>query len=714
MNPTLLAGGAFVAAPIVLHLIMRRKSRHLEFPAMRFLQARHEANRRRFRLRHLVLLALRIAAIGLFAAALARPSLTSSGFIGDQEAPVAAAMVFDTSPRMEYRHQNQTRLQAAGDIGVWLLSQLPPESQVAVLDSGLGSAVFQVDLGAAKQRIERLESTAVAQPLTRVVEEALRLLADSGRERKEIYIFTDRARASWPADAAKRFQEQLARVNGVGLYVIDVGVEEPQNFALGELRLSGQFLSKNSPLVVETDLARQGPAAERDVELVLLEPDGTPRRRGRETLALGAGESRQVTFRIAGLDEGTHQGYVRIVGEDALAADDIHYFTVEVKPAWRVLIAAPKPVARYAFFLPEALAPEAFRKTGQAKFQCDVIALDQLANHSLAEYSAVWLLDPAPPTPETWQALDDFARKGGGVAISLGRNAQPVDTFNAPAAQRLLPGKLVRQARAPAGDLWLVTDALQHPALAGFRPIQGSIPWDAYPVFRYWELGEMAAGVGVVARYNDHRPAILERSVGKGRVLTMTTPISDPANPAPWNLLPTGLEPWPMFVLANGMASYLVGSGEEQLNYTAGQMAVLDLGADRRYTNYLLITPRGDPLRQTVNAAQNAIVVTATDRPGNYRVEAGGQQNGLRRGFSVNLASEASRLDRASREDLDGIFGPFEYRMARDRTQIDRNLSRGRVGRELYPYLIALVAIALALEHIVASRFYPEARASKK
>ena len=52
-------------------------------------------------------------AIALLAFALARPSLQMGGSLGSQEAPVAAALVFDTAPRMDYKSENQTRLDAA-------------------------------------------------------------------------------------------------------------------------------------------------------------------------------------------------------------------------------------------------------------------------------------------------------------------------------------------------------------------------------------------------------------------------------------------------------------------------------------------------------------------------------------------------------------------------------------------------------------------------
>src|SRR5262245_64981277 len=77
VNLSLLAGGIFVAIPVVLHLIMRQRPKPMVFPALRFIQQRRIANQRRLQLRHWLLLALRCAAIGLLALALARPSVAS-------------------------------------------------------------------------------------------------------------------------------------------------------------------------------------------------------------------------------------------------------------------------------------------------------------------------------------------------------------------------------------------------------------------------------------------------------------------------------------------------------------------------------------------------------------------------------------------------------------------------------------------------------------
>ena len=135
LSPLLLGGVALVAVPIILHLVMRRKPVPHAFPALRFLQERAIATRRRLQLSHLLLLLLRMAAIVLVALALARPVLRGAGWLAESEGPVAAALVFDTSPRMTLREGNRTRLEQAAAMARVLFGKLPAGSQVAVVDT---------------------------------------------------------------------------------------------------------------------------------------------------------------------------------------------------------------------------------------------------------------------------------------------------------------------------------------------------------------------------------------------------------------------------------------------------------------------------------------------------------------------------------------------------------------------------------------------------
>ncbi len=343
-------------------------------------------------------------------------------------------------------------------------------------------------------------------------------MGGSTKARKEIYVFTDLGRPAWPADAAARLRDKLAAKSDVALYMIDVGLESPQDFALGNLHLSADVLARNTPLNLETELVRLGPEEEIAVSAWIVDAEGQPQKRAQTTARPQPDQSQVIDFQIDGLDQGTHQGYVRIAGEDSLPADDARYFTVDVRPPWKVLVAAHKPAQRRAIFLTEALAPAAFRRTSQARFECDVVPLDDLTTKPLDDYAAVCLLDPPPMSDPVWLTLTNYVDHGGGLAIWLGRNAQPkghsVDDFNTPAALKVMPGRLAQQWHRQ--DAFLAPQDYQHPLLAKFRGIAGSVPWDAFTVWSHWKLADLADGVNTVIPYSNGQPALLEAQRRQG------------------------------------------------------------------------------------------------------------------------------------------------------------------------------------------------------
>ena len=74
LNPILLAVGlACVAAPIIIHILMRRKRQPIAWGAMQFLLQAYQQQRRRLRLEQVLLLAARCLIIALLALALGKP-----------------------------------------------------------------------------------------------------------------------------------------------------------------------------------------------------------------------------------------------------------------------------------------------------------------------------------------------------------------------------------------------------------------------------------------------------------------------------------------------------------------------------------------------------------------------------------------------------------------------------------------------------------------
>ena len=192
---------------------------------------------------------------------------------------------------------------------------------MAVVDARPASGVGLGELAAARDRVQKLETAVQSQALVSAVERAVQVVGQSDLARKEIYIFTDLSRSAWPRDKAAELQSRILDAAGTAIYVIDVGAENPTNAGLGEVRLSAQVLSARSSLTIESELAAVGGADgdKRTVELYLLDENGLPQKRGEQTHPLRTDRGQQIDFRVASLEVGTHQGYLRLVGQDGLA-----------------------------------------------------------------------------------------------------------------------------------------------------------------------------------------------------------------------------------------------------------------------------------------------------------------------------------------------------------------------------------------------------------
>ena len=174
-------------------------------------------------------------------------------------------------------------------------------------------------------------------------------------------------------------------------------------------------------------------------------------------------------------------------------------------------------------------------------------------------------------------------------------------------------------------------------------------------------------------------------------MLSFVTPVSELAEVAEddrWNQL-WGAGAWPFFTLTNELMLYLVGGSDEQLNYAAGQTVVLPIDPEKRFPTFLVTTPNGEGIRQAPNQ-QNAVVVASTQHARQLSGAGRRRQDGVNRGFSINLAPEASLLARIDEAELKRLFGEQIFHVARNsQEQIDRHVNLDRVGRELFPLLIA-------------------------
>ena len=303
---------------MLLHLLMQGKPKEIEFPAVMFILQKIETHRRNYRLKYILLLAMRILLFALLGFALARPTLKlgwlptfsqPDGFmsqmvssLSSQDAPIAAAIVFDTSLRMNYTAENKTRLEEAQNFARWILKQIPQNSSVAILGCEPEAPVFQVDILAAGDKIDRLRITPLGRPVAEVVQGAAALLAECEFEQCELYVLSDLSTPGWDVPI---YSKALRQYNGE-LVLVDVGVKEPKNSSFVQFSLIPETPIAPTPIRMDVQVAHSGPAVAKTIELVLLgtanDPTAETVQRSR-TINFPDGESQQsVSMELTGID----------------------------------------------------------------------------------------------------------------------------------------------------------------------------------------------------------------------------------------------------------------------------------------------------------------------------------------------------------------------------------------------------------------------------
>ena len=785
-------GGALLAIPIILHFLMQPKPKQLTFPALRFLKEKQHSTRSRMRLRHLLLLLLRCLLIALVALALAGPSVASQeygnwltlggiGFsglivaiilvaalwgtrrrswllisilgilfaahliyggisavrlmgndsvklIGDSQAPVAALVVVDTSPRMTYTYENDTRLDRAQEMGEWLLDQFPADSEVCVLATDKDRPFFSVDVSAAKKRLATLDIAYASGFIPETLNDGIKLLEKARHERKEIYVLSDLTARSWTTDNANSTLRLMEKNEGINVFVIDLGVENPQNFLLGNPQLSSEMITRASGLRISAELKRIGPAAQRTVRMQIEKPDKTlPRILDGETIVPGTFWEQKknvdvrkdrvtsVEFQFnESLDPGVYHGKIEVVGKDGLEVDNERFFTVNVTEAFQTLIVHPDDVNPRVF--ESALMPNRDLASADSMFNCTVVRQRAMTN-DFKDFDSILLLDPEPLPAATWKALENFVSDGGGLGVFLGHNAVKDsvahESFLVDSAVRVLTGSLTFPWRRKDSKLFFSPDSLAHPIYEQFRTLETSIPWYNHPVHVHWGIDFddqfEKLPTQVLMRYGNGQPAIIERQMGEGRSIVVTTPFTEPAQSRErsviWNDLFIG-RAWPNWLLLIEISEYLVQNDAESLNVWVGQTARLRNEWGVHPESYRVYTPQTGKIPSELPAPDNDVRYKFTDTPGHYRLKGKLLSDTVLRGFSANLRNEDTDLTRIEPNFLDTVLGNERYQLATEQAEIQRQQGTTRRGQEFYPLLVLMMVVILGVEILMSNRFY--------
>ncbi|MFN7805409.1 MAG: BatA domain-containing protein [Planctomycetaceae bacterium] len=557
-SPSLLWWVGLAGAPLVIHLLYRRKFRETPWAAMKFLLEAARKNARRLRLEQLLLLALRMLLILLAVLALAEPLVKQAGTFFQAGLPVHRVLVLDASASLGARAGDEElfsraqrlareiieRSQPGDALNLVRLSSLPPRVIVQTPSFSASSVLEELD---------RLEVSPASAGLLTGLEETVPLLKSVPEiSRKEVYLLSDFQRATWDlgsGDEGARLRGVLKKIGDAAeLVLIDTGEPALANVGITAIESLEMVPIANRPVRVRVSLRNFGSEAVADRDLQLLVDDRLVDRR---TISLAAGAETSELFTPLIDSAGPHRIEARLA-DDSLPFDNRRWLTLAVKDRVRVLCVNGRGSGRGASqgtdYLQLALAPRNRRgglTSGERSVLEPVVIKDtDFGGQDLSLFDCVWLVDVRRLTEREMALLEVFARQGGGVVFGVGDQVQVRDYNDLlyRDGKGLLPARLgERQGDPGVRDSVYRFDPgdFAHPILAAFQgnPDAGLESTISYA--RFAVTGWEEAGARVALRFDDGAPAILEKPLGLGRVILVTTSLDEQ-----WSLWPL----WPSYV----------------------------------------------------------------------------------------------------------------------------------------------------------------------
>lgn len=673
-------------------------------------------------------LVLLLAAGGWGAAAMAggpRP-------VDNPAASAAVAILIDNGPTSAYEAPGgKQRIAAAREMATWLISRYPIDSRFAVLDRSARPAAFAMDAAAVQRRITQTAPLQTSRPLVERIEAAVRLLRTSELPRRALFILTDLTEGGWgtgdTAEASAMLAALIAEEPRVTVQVVDTGSAAYFNRSLGSVELADATPPRGVPTRLSVEVQQeQGEAAatpsDRQLTVQLrvfgdeaglpIERDGQTvypplRAADRQTVRVADGQPTRVVLTFPPLEVGTHHAVIELVDADPLAIDNRRYATVRVAPPRRVLLIADDPEQREIMAL--ILNPHGIEDP-RREYDIELGSTASLRDRSLDEYAAVGLFDPTLPPVLVRREIENWVRHGGQLFVALGPAVDAEATSGE--VDWPLVGDPRRVWRVPEPGTFLQIVRSGHPAVEAFSSFPGGAPWNAFRVHLYWQLRDREQWSGIMQYAGTEHPALAERSVGEGRVIALTTPLPARVPPArQWNDLLAASDAWPVFILVQQIFEDLSGGRMSEMNVTVGQPVALAIAPEEASpssdtaSRFQLFAPESPAVR--IDAGEGVIVPGAPLVAGNYWLRgAGGQQYG----YSANLHESATRVARIDADRLDAVLGAENYRLVRDRDDVQWAEGEASDSRPLYAGVMLVVAGLFLLEQILSNRFYQQGR----
>jgi hypothetical protein len=732
-SPLMLWGLAIGGAPILIHLLHRRRYLEVSWAAMRFLIAATKKQSRRLRLEQILLLIVRTLIVLLIALALARPTVETFGEYFRAEGPRHRIIVIDATFSMGYSSGDRSRFDRAKELArriagaarqgdaiqlVRIGESLPHEviKQPAYQASAVLEEISQLPL-----LDERVDLSVVLGEVDELLGMAPEII------RKEIYFVTDLQTAAWaPRESAEAARVKLALKklsDRAKVVFLDVGQPGTANTAVTGFQAGEGFVLSGRPVPLTATIRHHGTSGAPGQLVELLLDD---RLADTRQVDLPAGSDVRVDFAPA-FASGEHRIEVRLK-PDGLKVDDSRRLVIPVREELQVLLVNGKVSGEFmgnaTDFLKLALAPELPNRTLVSPIRPTVIREGELLGTDLARFDCVFLCNVAMLTDREAEVLRGYLEGGGGVVFCLGDQVRPdnynevlyrvqkksnaANGSNGSASGPLLPARLVEQVGdAKRKDAAFEFDPgdYSHPIVQPFQGNPGA-GLELTKTFAYFKTQVSEdRGARIALRFSTGDPAIIDAPFGRGRVILVTTSVD--REWSTWAVWGHSLIP-----LMHETVNYAVSSRWADREVLVGQPLISHLPVRASDVAATLQTPNGDSQAPTTSGDGRSVISEPTTRSGFYKLLLG-PPIGRTEWFAVNVDTQESDLASLRAEELRTDVLPgidFAYQTEWEETPVAAGEKTERVvstSSGLSRSFLLAAFCLLIVEQLMAWRFVP-------
>ena len=579
LAPMFLAGAAAASVPIVLHLLKREPEARVKFAPVKLIKAAPVEYTDRRRLRELLLLALRVAALTLLALAFARPFLATGAAVASTGVTIVA---LDTS----YSLAAPGRFERAKQLAKDAIAKAPAGDLVGVVTFADEAEIVARPGSDRTLAIDAIEQASVGFGATRyraALSAASQHLA--GRH-GTVVVVTDLQGSGWDAG------DRASVPAGTTIRVADVGAL-PANLAVTAVR----------PLadrIVAT--IHNGGDRPRDAR-VHLTIDNRPA--GDATVSIGANQSAEAAF--AGVPRGVSAA-VNVEDPGGIQADNVRYAVLggTGKPSV-LIITGSGELDRDAFYVQRALAAGT---SADGTFLAASAGASQLAGWSadrLIPHAAVLLLSTRGLERHGRELLAAYVQGGGGMLIAAGPEVD---------------GDVVGDVLGAGSTLKISTTDGVKPTARVLAPADGRHPvfqpFAANPASLGLVTFQNAARIGgtacqTLARFTTGDTALIECPAGEGRALVIASDLNNRWNDFPLHATFVPFMHEAVRYLASARAhavDYLIGdapAGVKRVPGIASMTAAPGVGGVARRIAVNVDPREMDPARMSVEDFQSAV-----------------------------------------------------------------------------------------------------------